>query len=212
MNQGTIQNAQNRKQKMLDASKKMLKNSQECGKKYLSLLKTAKKAYEDGNQEGAMIYCTDASRQKKFEKRCLIYSNHLEALAHRVEDAIMQHESAELLSETSNALKTMTGLNAAVNLDETLENMKRTSDNFADTEIKMAELFNDNIFTCSTAEDSQPFNDLFFMLSQEHHTEVESQVPRAPDLQSLDIDSLPDLALGTSNSSTSTSISNLRSL
>ena len=182
MNQGKIDGVRMKKQKLLDTSKKMLRNSQECGKKYQNLTNEVKKALKAGNQEGAMIYCVSAIRQKKFEKRCLIYSNRLEALAYNVEDAIVHHEATVGYSVTASALEAITGLNTADQLDETVENLKQSTDQLAEAERRMTDFFDENeTFSTSTTEDSQLARDLFNMLSQEHRlNEVESHVPEAP--------------------------------
>ena len=174
-----IKAAKESKKKLEQQAKVSLAKSKQCGKTYDKFMQDIKYSLKINNAAGALIYCTTAVRQKKFEKRYLIHHDRLNALAQKVMDAIMHYEMSQGVTDVNDSLKGIHDLIGAMgNMDDIVNQMETSNGVFKEAEIQMGTLFDDDIFGSTTGDDDKLLaKELFQMISQEHDMGIKETLP-----------------------------------
>ncbi|KAF9076920.1 vacuolar assembly protein DID2 [Rhodocollybia butyracea] len=143
-----------------------------------------KKALQQGNNDGARIYASNAIRKKSEALNLLRLSSRIDAVASRVETAVTMRQV------TGNMTSVVRGMDKAMesmNLEKISMVMDKFETQFADLDVQTG--YMEDTMSATTAV-STPQDQIDLLLKQ---TAEEANIELQQDLASKDLDSVPDL-------------------
>ncbi|KAF8826995.1 hypothetical protein HHX47_DHR5000524 [Lentinula edodes] len=144
-----------------------------------------KKALQQGNNDGARIYASNAIRKKSEALNLLRLSSRIDAVASRVETAVTMRQV------TGNMTSVVRGMDKAMdsmNLERISLVMDKFESQFADLDVQTS--YMEDTMSATTAT-STPQDQIDQLLKQ---TAEEANIELQHDLAAKDLDNVPDLA------------------
>ncbi|KAF9534758.1 vacuolar assembly protein DID2 [Crepidotus variabilis] len=143
-----------------------------------------KKALQQGNNEGARIYASNAIRKKSEALNLLRLSSRIDAVASRVETAVTMRQ---VTGNMTSVVKGMDKAMESMNLERISVVMDKFESQFADLDVQTSYMED---AMGATSAISTPQDQIDSLLKQ---TAEEANIELQHDLASKDLDSLPEL-------------------
>ncbi|KAL0949306.1 hypothetical protein HGRIS_009382 [Hohenbuehelia grisea] len=144
-----------------------------------------KKALQQGNNDGARIYASNAIRKKSEALNLLRLSSRIDAVASRVETAVTMRQ---VTGNMSSVVRGMDKAMDSMNLERISLVMDKFETQFADMDVQTS--YMEDAMSSTTAV-STPQDQIDQLLRQ---TAEEASIELQHDLAAKDIDTVPDLA------------------
>ncbi|KAJ3478631.1 hypothetical protein NLI96_g9622 [Meripilus lineatus] len=145
-----------------------------------------KKALQQGNNDGARIYASNAIRKKNESLNLLRLSSRIDAVASRVETAVTMKQ---LTGNMTSVVRGMDKAMESMNLERITLVMDKFESQFADLDVQTS-IMEDTV--SNTTAVSMPQDEVEALLKQ---TAEEANIELQHDLASKDLASVPDLAV-----------------